>query len=669
MEKATKKEVSYYNIPCSFDIETTSFTDEKGRDTGLMYVWMLGVGGYCIVGREWDEFVECIKKLAEFFETDKDKRVLIYVHNLAWEFQFMRKYFNWTEVFSLSPRTPVYATTDLGIEFRCSLTLTGCGLAKTAESLTMFKIEKLVGDLDYTKLRHSGTPLTDKEIGYCLNDIKIVMALIYERSVQSTGIRFIPLTKTGYVREYVRNACFGEDGSNYKGYRQFIKALTLTPEEYLLLKRGFTGGFTHANPFAVANDKIWYNVRSYDFTSSYPTVMIAEQYPMSKGERIYIRSIEELEKNCKLYCCIFDIGFINLRPKVLFDNYLSISRCRNLEQPLESNGRLVRAKTVVTTLTDVDFEIVKEMYEWDDILIGNFYRYRRGYLPKSIIEAVLKLYNEKTVYKDVVGKEVEYGLAKENVNSCYGMIVTDIIRPELPYKDGWLPPVDPDLNEKIKEYNKNSRRFLFYPWGVWITAYARRNLFSGILEFKGDYLYADTDSIKVINWDRHMDYLEGYNENIVKKLYRSLDSYGIDRSLIHPKTVKGKIKTLGVWDLDGEYKRFKTLGAKRYMYETDKGINITIAGLNKYKAVPFMKDKWDDPFLNFKEGMKIDGEYTGVKTHKYIDDERSGIMTDYLGNTQEYTVLSGIHLSPSEYTLGLSEKFTNYLLNITIQYM
>lgn len=672
LERKNKKDVRYYNIPCSFDIETTSFTDDEDRDTGIMYEWTLGIGGYCIVGREWDEFVECMEQLSEYFGCYHDRRLIIYVHNLAYEFQFMRKYFDWSEVFSLSSRTPVYALTNLGIEFRCSYTLSGYGLAKTAEHLTMFKIRKLVGDLDYSKIRHPQTPLTDTEIQYCLNDVKVVMADIYERIVQTSGIRKIPLTKTGYVREYVRNACFeGMDGKKSKqerkAYMEFISKLRLRPEEYELLKRAFAGGHTHANIFAV--NKTIKRVRSYDFTSSYPTVMVAEMYPMSAGERVPIRTEEELIKNCKLYCCVFDVAFINLRPKVLFENYISISRCRQVIEPVENNGRVVTAKQLVTSMTNVDFDIVKEMYEWDEILIGNFYRYKKAYLPKDIIEAVLKLYNDKTQFKDVVGKEAEYGNAKENVNSCYGMIVTDIVRPEIKYEDDWCDPEEPNIFKAISEYNDNKSRFLFYPWGVFITAYARRNLFSGILEFGEDYLYGDTDSAKITNWENHMEYINAYNEDIVRKLYRTLDYYGLDRNLIHPKTVKGEVKTLGLWDLDGEYKRFKTLGAKRYMYEDKKGIHITVAGLNKKDAVPYLVETYGNKvFENFKNGMVVPGQYTGVRTHKYIDDERSGIITDYFGKKYLYTVKSGIHLSDSSYTMGLSEKFVAYMLKAQEKY-
>ena len=45
--------------------------------------------------------------------------------------------------------------------------------------------------------------------------------------------------------------------------------------------------------------------------------------------------------------------------------------------------------------------------------------------------------------------------------------------------------------------------------------------------------------------------------------------YNFDLELLAPVTKKGVEKIIGIWDLDGHYKRFKTLGAKRYLYQTD----------------------------------------------------------------------------------------------------
>ncbi|WP_442514418.1 hypothetical protein, partial [Pseudomonas promysalinigenes] len=56
--------------------------------------------------------------------------------------------------------------------------------------------------------------------------------------------------------------------------------LTIDKDTYIQLKRAFMGGFTHAN--ANYSNKVLTDVSSVDFTSSYPSVMISEQFPMSR---------------------------------------------------------------------------------------------------------------------------------------------------------------------------------------------------------------------------------------------------------------------------------------------------------------------------------------------------------------------------------------------------
>ena len=663
----SKKKVLYYDTPCSFDIETTSFINHLGEKVAIMYEWTLGFNGLVIIGRTWQEFEDCIEKIVSLLNLGNDKKLVIYVHNLSYEFQFICKRFVWEKVFAIDNRKPVYATTDSGIEFRCSYLLSGYSLEKLAEHLTIVKIAKMVGDLDYSLMRHSGTPLTEKEIGYCVNDVKIVMAYIYERIQLDGGITKIPLTKTGYVRQYCRKKCFNNPNKNSKyrknrSYYDLMKNLTIEPDEYKQLKRAFQGGFTHANPFY--SGQLLINVASDDFTSSYPTVMIAEMFPMSKAELVDIKSMKDLEYNLKYYCCLFDAEFEDLESKVFYDNYISISRCWNVEKPVVNNGRVVSAKHLCITLTEQDYNIIKLFYKSSHFGVANFRRYKKSYLPKPFVESILKLYGDKTTLKGVDGKEVEYLQSKEQLNSCYGMMVTDIIRDEYTYTEEW------DLNspiaeEAIEKYNNSSNRFLFYPWGVWVTAYARRNLFTGIIEFGDDYVYSDTDSIKTLNREKHIEYIKAYNTMIRNRLYKAMDFHSLPHDLIEPVTVKGEMKCLGVWDYEGMYSRFKTLGAKRYMVEKDGKINITVSGLNKKICVPWMLSEYGEKVFDaFNNDLYVPSDYTGKNTHTYIDEERSGIITDYLGNKKEYHELSGVHLEKADYHLSLSEEYVNYITSL-----
>ena len=666
-DNGTQQMVKVFNVPAAFDIEVYSGENKSGK-FATMYVWSFCLYGLCVIGRTWDEFTTMIDVLSKELKLSYQKRLLIFIHNEQYEFQFIRKWFEWENVFALDTRKPVYAVTTIGIEFRCSYILSGYSLQKVGEHLQVYKVKKMIGDLDYNKPRNSKTILTPREILYCINDVKIVVAYIAELIEREGNITRIPLTKTSFVRRYCRNQCFVDYEKGKKGkrkkYRELIETLTVDQEEYKLLRNAFQGGFTHGNAIYIGD--VIDDVTSYDFTSSYPTVMIADRFPMSKGEKIEIRSIEEFRKNLELYCCLFDIQFANLQPKVSYENYLSESRCYQKVGIKVNNGRIVSGELVATTITDVDYQIIKQMYTWDYIKVTNFYRYKRGYLPTDFVKAILKLYEDKTKLKCVEGQEVEYLQSKEMLNSCYGMIVTSIVRDEIGYDTEWREN-PPDVDEVLYKYNTGKNRFLYYPWGVWVTAYARRNLFTGICKFADDYIYSDTDSVKVKNAADHTDYIRRYNAAITRQLEKALDFHKIPHSAIRPKTIDGVEKPLGVWDFDGHYKAFKTLGAKRYMVQHDDGsYNMTVSGLNKKVAMPYMIKTYgaDGVFDAFNNDLYIPKGETGKNVHTYIDEEQSGVLEDYQGYKAPYYEKSSVHLAPADYSLSLAEAFINYLLSI-----
>ena len=422
--KKGEKKPEIYNVPCAFDIETTSFYEE-GKKRAIMYIWMLGINGLCMTGRTWDEFLSVCAGLTDRLGLGDDRQLWIYVHNLEFEFQWIRHRFTWKKVFATGPRTPAYALTEGGLCFRCSYILSGYSLASVGRSLTRYKVEKAVGDLDYRVIRNSLTELTEAELNYCISDIKVVMAYIQEHIENDGGIHHVLITKTSYVRKYCRNACYYTDKSHKKGGRQhqkyydMIHALQLTPEEYKLVHRAFQGGFTHAS--YNWSGKTLENVASYDLTSAYPHQMIAEKFPMSSGQLVEVKTTSELKKYLKCYCCIFDIEFHGLVAKDnTFEHPISVSKCWKLDPDhIEDNGRLVEAAYLRTTITNVDYEIYEQFYTWESISIGKFYIYRRGYLPRELILAILELYRKKTELKEVVGAEQEYMLSKENINACY----------------------------------------------------------------------------------------------------------------------------------------------------------------------------------------------------------------------------------------------------------
>lgn len=670
-----KNKKEYYNYPVAFDIETSSFL-ENGEPRACMYVWQMcfGDSDFIVIGRTWQEWKDFLKLVRKTFRLKKDRILVVYVHNLAYEAQFIRKFFTWDKVFAIDTREPLYMRTNFGIEFRCSYKLSGYGLETLAKNLLRHDMKKMIGDLDYKKVRHSKSPITDEEMNYNIMDVKIVCAYISERLKIDGNITKIPLTKTGYVRNACKIACYGIDhkAPKYYRYRDLMKKLTMTPHEYRLLQCAFMGGYTHANAFYVG--EILHDVVSQDFISSYPYDMFSEKYPMSKGELCY-PTIDEVTGKLNIYCWVLDIEMYNVESTILQDDFLSYSRCIDCKGYVLNNGRINRASYIHIVVTSVDFEIILKTYKcYGGIKIIQAYKYFKQYLPTDFINEMLSYYIAKTTLKGVEGKEEEYlNSGKEPLNSFYGMAVTNPLRDTITYTNNEWGREKIDIEKGINKYNGNINRFMPYAMGVFVTAYARRNLWTGILAVGGDYVYSDTDSIKLLNFEKHKKYFEDYNKGVIDKLHAACEYHNIPWENVAPKTINGVEKILGVWDFDGEYSRFKTLGAKRYMTEEKNGdISLTVSGLNKKKAIPYLLDKYGEEgiFEAFKDdefgidNMTIPQGFSGRMVSTYIDNETQGVITDYLGNKGSYHELSSVNLSDSTYTLSLSKDYIKFLLGI-----
>lgn len=698
--RKNRKTYTYYNHAITFDIETSNctkkFTDETGKEQeekfAFMYVWMMDIDGLLIVGRKWDEWISLCGMIAEVLHLNDFQRIAVYVHNLSFEFQFIRKLFNWENIFSLDTRKPARALTTWGIEFRCSYILSGYALANIGSKLTRHKTQKMTGDLDYALIRNSKTPLTETEWGYNIMDVVVLHDYIEEKIEDDGDITKIPMTKTGYIRQLMSKNCLPK-GKAGNQYRALMKKLTIGYEEYYMLKKLFAGGFTHASYHNVG--KTLEYVGSYDETSEYPSVAVSKYFPMSKGQYIAKPEWAQFQHLLKTKCCGFNIKIEPLKLKTgAPDSPISLSKCWDVQEPEDNNGRLIAAKSVTTTMTELDFATFLDYYDVSretSIIVWDLYVYDRGYLPREVIHTIMDLYQKKTELKDVAGQEIEYMASKENINSCYGMMVMDPIQ-ELILCNGeeWLERIDKKSQEwkeyvldSIDKYNSSTKRCLFYPWGIWITAHARRNLFNLIKEMGHDYVYSDTDSGKALNIDKIKPYIEKDNRRIMQEMAMSAKHNGLPFSMYTPKTIEGKEKPMGVWDFEGVYKLFKTLGAKRYMTLKGDVFSITVSGVNKSKCcprlleakgIPYHKDKkglhidnLDENmqkvrkiFDEFADGWTADEEASGRLISTYIDDETEEYITDYLGNTEIMREKSSLNLTASTYTMSLKEGYLEY---------
>lgn len=407
----------------TFDIETTSYIELEGenlpaeiyltlneddREKAIykttMYIWMFGINDIVYYGRTWSEF-KCFLKMVD---KSVPERKIIFVHNLAFEFQFLKSVFHFKEVTARKSHKVMTALmNDYNILFKCSYLISNCAL-KQLPILYNLPVEKMVGDLDYKLMRHSDTPLTDLELGYCENDCLVVYHYILFELDTYERVDKIPTTSTGHVRRELMNLTY----KDFKYRRIVNKAINTDPHVYNLLTRAFMGGYTHANWIYV--DEVLKNIDSYDETSAYPYVLVSCKFPSKEFKKCNIEKLEDMDKH---FAYLLTVTFKNIKCKY-YNNFISASKCVNIVHAKYDNGRIIEAEELTITLTDIDFRFILDTYKCTYHIDEAYYSIY-NYLPKLFIEFVLEKYVNKTKYKGVVGKELEYQKEKNKFNALY----------------------------------------------------------------------------------------------------------------------------------------------------------------------------------------------------------------------------------------------------------
>ena len=618
--RSTKNRCMYYNIPAAFDIETTTidgYKDKKGKYVkglepySFIYHWQFCLDTTVIFGRRIDDMVLFFQKLSDFLNLNEHLRLIVYVHNLAFEFQFIKDFLGIDSIFARKPHKPMKYITN-NFEFRCSYFLSNMSLAKFSENSPSCYHRKLSGDdYDYKKIRTPDTPMTVYELGYCYNDVRGLCECIRDKinDENSHSIADIPLTSTGYVRRDIKKAVLppgrGYDTKRiYRRNRELIGNLTLSIEEYRMLKKCFRGGNTHANRFFTGH--IMSDVHSFDIKSSYPAVILYDYFPMKKFIEIEVpTNKEELYYYINKYCCMFTIWYKDLKAKDEYPiPYISISKCEEISlnnkelrtELLNDNGRVLKATYAQMTITEIDFNIIDKTYDFEGYVIDNFYIAERGKLPKEFRQEVMNYFHTKTILAHDESKEYEKNKSKNKLNSTYGMCVTDILNPDAIYENNnWTKKemTEEEELEGIGKYN-NYVRFLFYAGGIWITAHARRRLQIMLDIVKRNVVYTDTDSIKFIDPEKEL-YQKFIDRN--NEILEDAKQLDISPTINEKIEINGKEiiinDTMGIWEYEGYYTKFKTLGAKKYCYYHSKKPDkfcITVSGMDKAKGAKAVKD-------------------------------------------------------------------------------
>lgn len=572
--RGTKSKVKYKDCICAFDIETSRLPD---IEQSVMYVWMFQIHHHCtVVGRTWEE----LRRFFAVLRSELNGETLcIYVHNLSYEFQFLRAIIEWQteDVFAVDSRKVLKATCyDGAFEFRCSYLQTNMSLAEFTKK---FHVEhgKLSGEeYDYKKIRYPWTELSERELEYCTHDvIGLCEALETEMKLDSDTLYTIPLTSTGYVRRDAKKAM-------RKVHHLYVKDQLPDYDVYTLLREAFRGGNTHANRYFSGH--ILKNVKSYDRSSSYPEVICNGLFPVNNFCRVPEPTEKELRyRMTKLkQALLMRVCFrrIKLKDKYWGCPYLSRDKSRNVAGGVFDNGRILEAEYLETTITDIDWKIIESEYCWEDFYITELYYAHYGKLPKPFVDTVIEYYRQKTELKNVPGMDVYYVKAKNLLNSLYGMMAQDPVKESTLFNAqnevNWSTDTSKTPEELLATYN--GKAFLAYQWGVWVTALSRYELELGMQVAGDDFVYCDTDSVKFIGEHDFTAYNKNKVEASTKSGARATDPQGVEHYM-------------GVYEQDEIYETFATLGAKKYAFtlppKIKNGVNVhagtqvTIAGVTK----------------------------------------------------------------------------------------
>lgn len=674
----------------TLDTETSSIKRLTGwnnteTDLGFLYLAQIYIDGKCFIFRTIENLVDAIERIAKILSGNK-LTLIIYVHNLSFEWQFLKSYLQIDDVFAIKARriARIYAYNG-ALEFRCSYLLSNMSLEKFTANYCDEKYRKDKELIDYEILRYPWTDLDNDVLYYSLMDVITLyhaVRSIMER--ENDTLATIPMTNTGYVRRACRDACLGSNTKKYNtkasartykkacDYRKMFNKCSLTLEQYNMCVKAFRGGNTHASRFYA--NRILNNVGSYDFASSYPAVVIcSDEFPIGKLMDCTdsVQNLSTLKKYAKRFFMIIEVECENLKLRNNYETsvpYIPVSKVsrETSKNSIIDNGRIIYTEGITRfTFLGLELDIILKQYTGKMRVVKAYYT-EKGYLPIALRKTCYEWFEKKTSLKHVAGMEYEYMKSKNRVNSVYGMMVEQIIKEITEYSESdqllhTRKPTEDEAEEQLKNYyTPMQRKFLAYQWGITVTAVARVRLQEMIDMCGHDFVYCDTDSCKMLHPEKYLDAFKEYNNKWIE--YAS--KCGCEFSAY---TKSGEKQTLGIADYEGIYDRFKTLGAKKYAVEEHGKLEITIAGVPK-KAGAQLMGKLENFSIGYTfETSDIDSNELRQNWKKqltYNDDFDEIFLID--GN--QLHIRSNVALLRTTYILSITDDYAELINSDFIDY-
>lgn len=405
----------YSRLIITADTETSKGVN---TDHNHIVVWSVSVAYkdtkiVTLYGRKPSDLSRCLQKLKDSIPCN---RMYVFWHNLAYDWVFIRKFiltaYDKPEYqLNIKPHYPLLIEFMNGIIFRDSLAIGQRRLGKWAEDL---KCEHAKTDeWDYKAVRHQNTSLSAEELHYLEMDTLVLTECINKTmDLLKCTIVTLPYTATGIPRRDIRKI-----GKKHKAKVKYNNCL-MTYEDYIMAERTYHGGYSHANRFYIGQ-LMKGNIACYDFSSSYPAVLIQEKYPIEKFSPIDEISAAEILELSDKYAFMFNLELVMPALKQAEPMpALQLSKAEKVINPVLDNGRVLNAAYVSVPVTEQDLAVIVEQYDFMDINIKDCRVAVKDYLPRWLTDYIYNLYEDKCTLKG--GDPVIYDVQKSKLNSVYG---------------------------------------------------------------------------------------------------------------------------------------------------------------------------------------------------------------------------------------------------------
>lgn len=566
----------------TLDIETTTEDVPGEGPVAYVYQWQMCVAGSVIFGRTAETLISYLSQLAGELNGD---RLLCYIHNMSYEWQFLAQYI--VRELGLGPslfvnrRRPLFVRTAAGIEFRDSYRLSGKSLEAFSEGLPHEKRKEL---LDYRRIRRPWDTLTEEELSYCLRDaLGLWEALERQLASFHDNPTTIPLTLTGYTRRFLRGELRGSSR-----YHAHLREWMLPIPAFRVAVDAGRGGNVHANRHHVGD--ILHYLGGADIQSSYPAQLMLGPYPYGRvfeyGALVTDRAqLREIIRVGYMFFGRFRLTNVRMKNRHPIPD-ISLSKClRPARNAALDNGRILSADEVILAMTSIDWEILDSMYDYDEIRGTDVWLSELRELPKVLRDAIFEKFKAKSLLK-YLGRETEdqqreYDLSKVIVNGIFGCLYMNPVREEIVFYPETMTyqPAPSRLETMTEEdFQRLQRNYPWsYLWGLWTSALGRKQLHEAICEVGFDnVVYCDTDSIKFLGGS-FPPALERINARIRARA----------EELGYIERIGDREFVPGVWEDESGgapflYESFRALGAKKYAYTLADGTFKTIiSGVGK----------------------------------------------------------------------------------------